>query len=68
MAPRMKKTNAQDETSRLVLLYNMGLISRGEVMARLGLPRDTTSKHFWNCRNREADEGMATWVVRLRGH
>lgn len=51
----------------MVVLYNMGMVSRKFLMKHYGLGPDAASTEFWQRHQRTVDEAKASIWVRLFG-
>ena len=67
MARKMSPTKAQAETEKMVVLYNMGMVSRKFMMKHYGLGPDAASTLFWQRHQRTVDEAAATVWTRIFG-
>lgn len=63
----MSRTNRQEETRKLVQLYNMGMVSKKYLMGHLGLPEDAAPSRFWRRARRDDDTALANWRRRIFG-
>lgn len=67
MARKISPTKAQSETEKMVVLYNMGMLSRKFLMKHYGLGPDAAPTKFWQRHQRTVDEAKASVWVRLFG-